>query len=226
MKLTSFHHNGLSLLIRDGLSTNAERDIVREVQREYPWDFPITTAIDVGAHIGAWTAWCKHLWPHARIVAVEIDPDTYSILETNALWFPGVSLVHARAGYGAGNYALLRAPHNSGSTSTYRLGNDWREGDYLLAPPAVTLEDLLAKGQFEFVDVLKLDCEGAEIDLLLNAQDDTLMRIQNVIGEIHMSPQEFEDQTNVRLQRAGFHVTYRPHPGDPNLFYLDARREV
>lgn len=224
MTLIPFQHNGLNILVRDGPSLNAECDIIREVQREYPWNTPIQTAIDIGAHIGAWSLYCKTMHPNARIVACEVDPDTYRVLEANASRTPGVTLVHGRAGYGTGDYALLRAPNNTGSTMAYRLGADWSDTPPLLAPGRVTLEDLMALGRFDHVDVLKLDCEGAEIDLLTHAEAETLMQIDRVIGEIHTTPDEFEALTNYRLQRVGFEVQYRPHPGDPTLFYLDARR--
>jgi hypothetical protein len=102
------------------------------------------------------------------------------------------------------------------------VGADWSDSDHLIAPGRVTLEELMGMAGFERVDVLKLDCEGAEIDLLQHAHDDTLARIGHIIGEIHTTPQIFEMQTDERLQRAGFTVEYRPHPGDPNLFYIHA----
>jgi FkbM family methyltransferase len=225
MKLTLFAHKGLNLLTREGKSLAAERDIIMEVQREYPWDFAFETAIDIGAHIGAWTCQAKRVNPHARIVACEVDPETYSVLEFNADGLDGVTLVHGRAGYGQGQYGLMRVPHNTGSTMVYRIGMDWSESEHLIAPGRVTLEDLMSTGQFDRLDVLKLDCEGAEVDLLQHAHEDTLQRIGRVIGEIHSAPQLFETQTNSRLQHSGFHVEYRPHPGDPNLFYIHAWRE-
>jgi predicted RNA methylase len=92
MKLTLFAHKGLNLLTREGKSLAAERDIIMEVQREYPWDFAFETAIDIGAHIGAWTCQAKRVNPHARIVACEVDPETYSVLEFNADGLDGVTL--------------------------------------------------------------------------------------------------------------------------------------
>lgn len=225
MKLTLFGHNGLNLLLRDGPSLMAERDIVREVQREYPWNFEFETAIDIGAHIGAWTCYAKRVNPDARIVAVEVDPETYSVLEFNVNGLEDVTIVHGRAGYARGVHALLRAPHNTGSTATYPVGANWSESDHVLAPGRVTLEELMHTGGFMRVDVLKLDCEGAEIDLLQHAHEDTLRCIGRVVGEIHTTPSMFETQTNGRLQRAGFEVEYRPHPGDPNLFYIHAWRD-
>jgi FkbM family methyltransferase len=237
MNLTPFNHSGLNILLREGPSLNAEMDIVREVGREYPWDMPILTAIDIGAHIGAWTLTALKSNPDARIVACEVDPETYRVLEHNINERDGVTLVHGRAGYGTGQYALLRAPHNTGSTLAYPmmpyetvLTRGLPNGDVaytpVLAPGRVTLEDLMALGGFDRVDVMKIDCEGAEIDLLTHADTDTLMRMDRIIGEIHTTPDEFEALTNYRLQRVGFHVAYRPHPGDSTLFYLDAQRRV
>lgn len=224
MSLTPHSHDGLTLLLHNGPTRAAEIDILAEVQREYPWDFPIRTAIDIGAHIGAWTCTVFHRFPDACVVAVEVDPDNYALLEQNTAHLP----VHrhlARAGYSPGLHGLLRAVRNSGSTACYRIGANWSDDTHVLAPPAVTLEQLITGANFATVDVLKLDCEGSEIDILLHADPDTLMRIGRIIGEIHTTPSEFESQINYRLQRLGFAVTYRPHPGDPTLFYIHAWRD-
>jgi hypothetical protein len=83
----------------------------------------------------------------------------------------------------------------------------------------------MALGGFDTLDVLKMDCEGSEIDILNHISDDCLMRIKRIVGEIHSYPSLFIQQTDNRLQKAGFKAVFAPHPGDPNLFYIHAFRE-
>jgi hypothetical protein len=74
------------------------------------------------------------------------------------------------------------------------------------------------------LDVLKLDCEGAEIEILDHIGDDCLAKIQRIVGEIHTSPEDFMNLTNERLLKAGFEAIFNEHPGDENLFYMYAWR--
>jgi hypothetical protein len=65
----------------------------------------------------------------------------------------------------------------------------------------VTLADVVGVG----CDLLKLDCEGAEFDALLSADDETLRRAQRIILEFHRivgSPDVIVD----RLEAAGMDV--------------------
>jgi hypothetical protein len=67
--------------------------------------------------------------------------------------------------------------------------------------PTVTLEDVVGCG----CDLLKLDCEGAEFEALLHADDDTLRRAQRLFVEFHRiggSPTLIVD----RLEAAGMKV--------------------
>ena len=67
--------------------------------------------------------------------------------------------------------------------------------------PTVTLADVVGSG----CDLLKLDCEGAEFEALLAADDDTLLRAQRIILEFHRiagSPEMIVD----RLEAAGMEV--------------------
>ena len=67
--------------------------------------------------------------------------------------------------------------------------------------PTVTLAEVVGSG----CDLLKLDCEGAEFEALLGADDDTLRRAQRIVLEFHRiagSPELIVD----RLEAAGMDV--------------------
>src|SRR5690349_19791714 len=98
--LLFYEFAGLSLHIRERYQV-AEKMIIEEVQNAYAWDFPITTALDIGAHIGSWTLTAKHKNPQARIIAVEVEPDNFALLAQNTQGFENISIVHGRCGYTA-----------------------------------------------------------------------------------------------------------------------------
>jgi hypothetical protein len=56
---------------------------------------------------------------------------------------------------------------------------------------------------------LKLDCEGAEYEILLDAKDEVLDRIGVILCEFHpVARYKLEDLVN-RLSRSGFRVQVR-----------------
>jgi FkbM family methyltransferase len=71
---------------------------------------------------------------------------------------------------------------------------------------STTLEEFLRARGVDRVDFLKLDCEGAEFDILLNAADAFLAKVAKVSMEVH--PGESRDPTALRtfLEEKGFRV--------------------
>lgn len=50
----------------------------------------------------------------------------------------------------------------------------------------VTLEEVLLENNIEQVDILKMDCEGAESDVLLNCSKESLLKIKCIMCEYHI----------------------------------------
>jgi FkbM family methyltransferase len=67
------------------------------------------------------------------------------------------------------------------------------------------------------IDLIKMDCEGAEFEILLGASDKTLARIDRMVVEYHGSSDSPElAGLSDRLKRAGFGLIVKPDPfGDP-----------
>jgi len=76
--------------------------------------------------------------------------------------------------------------------------------------PGVTLEKILKKFDFTVVDLLKVDIEGAEIDLLLNSDDAVLKIFKQITVEFHdfIEPSQIDSIKSIkkRLSQLGFYV--------------------
>ena len=90
----------------------------------------------------------------------------------------------------------------------------------------VTLGGLMAAHHLERVDVLKLDCEGAEFDILLGAPTDLLERVELVIGEYHRFGGRDPKALRDRLEAAGYSFSSEPHPREPLLGLFTAVRQA
>jgi hypothetical protein len=75
----------------------------------------------------------------------------------------------------------------------------------------LSLEDLLARAGQEGVDLLKMDCEGAEMECLLAAPDSSLARVVRIELEYHEWAGFGFDELWRRLEAAGFSLRSRYH---------------
>jgi FkbM family methyltransferase len=149
--------------------------------------------IDVGAHIGTFAALWHAKNPKATIVCVEACAENIPALRKNVGTF--ATVIHAACTYEKRLLGLLNAvrPHceSTGGSIVVPLdeidralgqaGYHYRRDTRPLA--AITLEEIMARLGVDHIDLLKLDCEGSEIDILANTP--SRERIRFVVGEYH-----------------------------------------
>jgi FkbM family methyltransferase len=177
-----------------------------------PWD-EVTTVVDIGANVGMATLWIAQRAPRARIVAVEPARAAYRELAANVArneLTDHVSTVRAAIGATAGTGRLDRV----GASVNGRLVATGGEEVRLM-----TLDDLLTTFALETVDLLKLDCEGAEFDILLGASTQTLGRIRCIVGEYHHVDGHQPEELVRVLEDGGFNATFTPDLGGLGIFH-------
>ena len=154
----------------------------------------VRTVLDVGAHVGSFTVLCHEWWPEAKIVAVEPHPEGFELLERNTAHIPDSQLLRINAAITASEGQCLLAS----SVSNSRVGEyvvelwndlDPRHSDFGVSVPAITTEVLWERlNEFGLaeIDLLKLDCEGAEYAILESlAENNHLPQIGWIRGEWH-----------------------------------------
>jgi FkbM family methyltransferase len=130
------------------------------------------TILDLGSHMGASLLFWHERFPQARIVGVEPDPTTFDRLRRNVGALAGVELRQAAVAGRAGTVRFF--PAQQGWVSSVR-----GTGDPIVVE-STTLADLIADlGQ---VDLLKIDIEGAEVDVV---EQGPLEAIGAIVGEFH-----------------------------------------
>lgn len=138
--------------------------ILQEVKAAYFWNHipfhRLTTALDVGAHVGLWSWCCLHHAPHLQITAIEPQNDNYMRLFDAEL---DIQPLFGWVGYRQHVEGLCVRDGMSGSHFVVNRGQPIPEYSRVVPlPERYTLED------FGAIDLLKLDCEGSEFDILLN----------------------------------------------------------
>jgi FkbM family methyltransferase len=154
----------------------------------------VRTVMDIGAHVGSFSVLCHHLWPSAQIVAVEPHPESFELLKLNTAHVPASRLLHVNAAISnKSGQCLLASPVSHSRVAEY-VPDVWdslqpRYKDFGIEVPALTVEQLWEKisawGVAE-IDLLKLDCEGAEYLIIPELSALGLMaRVGWIRGEWH-----------------------------------------
>ena len=93
--------------------------------------------------------------------------------------------------------------------------------------PAISGQPLGWFPRGEQVDLLKIDCEGAEVDVLLGLAAEELARVRRVALEWHRSDDALRDEQVAQILSAeGFRVLITTDPYEPMLGYAYAKRAV
>ncbi|WP_375000983.1 FkbM family methyltransferase [Aeromicrobium sp. CTD01-1L150] len=164
--------------------------------------------VDVGAHIGCFSLDFAARHPGARVHCYEPTPSTGTYLSRNVEQ-NGLAdrvAVH-RCAVAASSGVLVMADNGAGSghNGVLHLGE---EGAVSIEVPSVGLQDVLhdAGG---WVDVLKMDAEGAEYDIVLNASPQVWSGVGRVVMEYHALAGHDFGEIASRLQEAGLRLVRR-----------------
>lgn len=171
--------------------------------------------IDIGGHIGTFAIECA-IRGKAHVISFEPEPENYDIFTRNidANGLKGLVQVRNKAvSNKTGITTLFIDELNPGSHSLNQKYVD-HPGVEKIEVETVTLNDIT--GRMHKVKYLKLDCEGAEYDILMNSD---LSKIERIVGELHDRDKTPKLMEHLMLQ--GFFVKW--HFGK-RLGLVQARR--
>lgn len=153
---------------------------VREIFVDEIYNFssssPSPVILDCGANVGTSCLYFKRLFPTSRIVAFEPDPTVCQILKKNMAKNQVASVEVIEKAVWTSDRGVTFAVDGADGGSIFGKENQ-------VSLPSVRLRDLLEK-EFASVDMLKLDIEGAEIDVLLDCRNN-LVNVQHLFVEYH-----------------------------------------
>lgn len=179
------------------------------------------TVIDIGGGIGDFVVYVASQHPDNVIYTFEPDPEAFSLLEENlrlnkvtnvkafpqAVWSQSGDLVIESRTQQSGPIA----PETPSTQKT--------------TAPSVSLADAFDHIGLAHCNLLKIDCRGAEYEILLNTPDGILSRTERIIMQYH-DDRAKSSHKDLRqfLTAKGFAVKTYPSTAHPNLGYLYASR--
>lgn len=142
------------------------------------------TVIDVGAAYGWFTLECRSVFPDARYVLIEPLEEYGAALRRLVETVPHVEYVQAAATSFLGEVAINVHPDLVGS-SVYLEGEDSGVNGVPRAVPSVTLDDLQREKELRAPFLMKIDVQGAELDVLRGAEA-LLAKTEYVLLEVSL----------------------------------------
>lgn len=179
------------------------------LEREYaPW-FPFyenSTIIDIGAHYGYFALFAAiNCAPESRIYSFEPSPQNFKTFLQNipSDRFPQIKVRQLAIAGSSGE-----APLYGGHSFNHSLISSEKNKSVIATTPTLSLSDLLNELHLVQVDFLKIDCEGAEYDILLNTSAEVLRKCKVISLEFHdLREQGYTPQQLVQhLETSGFSI--------------------
>jgi len=169
------------------------------IEEQYKWlDVKGKDVVDVGANIGD-TAIYFALKGAKHVYAFEPYPYFYNIAKKNIkLNHLEDKITPLNEGCGKSGFVAIRKDYeNTGGTDL----KNFKKGKKIRI---VSLDEIVKRFNLKHA-ALKVDCEGCEYNLILNASDDALKAFDQIIMEYHYGYKNLVK----RLRQAGFKVKYK-----------------
>ncbi len=215
--VVKFNEQELKLTIRD----EADQSVMREIfkLREYKSAEEIIKSsadpiLDIGAHVGFFSLYCRILNPEVLIYAVEPLKENLIILNKHLKVnkIEGVKVVESAMAYNTEKRKLVVTEDNHNNF----LGE---EGDREVQ--AYGFRDFCLKNKITRVSLLKIDIEGGEYEILDSLEAGDFAKIFTMILEYHDGERNHKELEE-KLRENGFGVQVFPSRFDKKMGYIFA----
>ncbi|HEY4495637.1 MAG TPA: FkbM family methyltransferase [Candidatus Paceibacterota bacterium] len=199
--------NGLKLKVKDSADTSSISVIF--FKREYGVIKENSTVLDIGANRGYFSVYAANSVKHVKVYSFEPIKATYdSILENIQINNLKEKIIPFNLGV-AGSDNVME--FSIGSSVNSSISNSMifnKSHDRVEKIKCICLKSIIENNNLSKIDLIKMDCEGAEFEILLNTPADFLENIHEIRMEYHNIDDKKLNIENLKifLQENGYKV--------------------
>jgi FkbM family methyltransferase len=152
---------------------------------------PNSTIIDIGANAGYFTLFAASAFSQAKLFSFEPVPVNYAQLKRHQDLNDTCKIsCYPLAVAGHSGEINLNFDTTDSFTTAATIFASKENKKESLSFPCITLKEIMDENAIEKCNLLKMDCEGAEYDILYNCPPEYLQRIDQIAMEFHRGGQK------------------------------------
>ena len=176
-----------------------------------------STVIDIGAHIGLFSLFISKKLKNAKIYSYEPNLENHNLMIENIKknCAQNISAFNVAVSSQLGSTLLYLDEKDSAAHSVFK------KTALSVNVNSVTLEKIIKDNKISSCELLKLDCEGAEYEILMKTPKEILTKINKISLEYEKIPEitySIEDIIS-KLRSCGFRVTINETESDRGFLY-------
>ena len=177
------------------------------------------TIIDVGAHVGLFSLLVSQFCKAGKILSFEPVRENFDLLVSNLKLnhIDNVLPFNMAVSKNTDELSLFLNNDQSAHSIFYKSSES-------ISVESISLQKIFEENKISSCKLLKLDCEGAEYQIIDSLPSKYLDKIQNMVIEYHSADTKPELVKNLilKIKNAGFKIETRPHHDD--MGFLIARK--